>query len=759
MSDQTESATRTVTDGGVAGNHPTRLIHSVLVGPSTNGEFNTIEEDLSPEACVRLDDVRFEFESSVIGPEAATELKLLSKLIKEKPNRPASVFGHADPVGDDDYNKQLSGRRAEAMYALLTRKTALWEKLYSTQLAGGSDNWGVKSIQLMLTKLGHYNGPLNGVNDAATQNAVKSFQGSPAGAGLAVDGDPGTMTREKLFAAYMDAICVDESGASFKLDPTKDFLARGVDADGKGDYQGCSEFNPDLVFSQSEKAAFDASANKTQRNRENQPNRRVVIYLFRQGSKVSPDIWPCPRAKEGVAGCKKRFFSDGETRRSNQALRRKFEDTKDTFACRFYDRIGTLSPCESPPPPPPPVVATLEFVFDTDNNLQAGPTDAVTTFARMGLWDHAFDAAGAVLNNEAEANNFIGADTRRFYIRVRDTAASGSIQVNWRTLDAAGNNLDAPATQSLTLTETGAGTGLFASKALMLVTSADDQAQATHSGFAAGQPDAGVRARGQSNHRIRRASISGSVEAEYTPAGRAAVKTTIPVFQRSPNERRSIPLQIFVLRVAAGGAGVIPTAAGSALYTVDLRVIRETYERIGMSVATVVAPGTPAADIVTVGGDSIVLIDPPAGVNPANVSFANETTIGTAHPALANTTRVFFVGGLQSGNGGETWPDTLAPGADPRRSTVFTIQSTGPYAAAHEIGHALSDKQAAVPADSHYLAPTAPAGNRLRNNQNLMRREFLGPESVTGSKRIWDANDGGGFNQFTAMRRSRLTRP
>ncbi|MEJ7712139.1 MAG: hypothetical protein WKF84_20335 [Pyrinomonadaceae bacterium] len=121
--------------------------------------------------------------------------------------------------------------------------------------------------------------------------------------------------------------------------------------------------------------------------------------------------------------------------------------------------------------------------------------------------------------------------------------------------------------------------------------------------------------------------------------------------------------------MAAGGAGVIPSGAGSVLRTVDLRVIRETYERLGMSVSLVVDPATPAADIVTDAGDSIVLIDPPARVDPANVSIANETTLGTAHPALADTIRVFFVGGLSSGNGGRhsQTPSRLSaiPGAEP----------------------------------------------------------------------------------------------
>ena len=50
---------------------------------------------------------------------------------------------------------------------------------------------------------------------------------------------------------------------------------------------------------------------------------------------------------------------------------------------------------------------------------------------------------------------------------------------------------------------------------------------------------------------------------------------------------------------------------------------------------------------------AIVLIDPPVGANPANVTSADETAIATAHPGLADTIRLFFVGGLASGNGGE----------------------------------------------------------------------------------------------------------
>jgi hypothetical protein len=140
-----------------------------------------------------------------------------------------------------------------------------------------------------------------------------------------------------------------------KLQKT-DFLAQGADPKGKGDFQGCGEFNPVLIFSQQDEDRFEEAqrdkdrAVLDKRNDDNAPNRRVMVLMFRKGSRVLTSKWPCPRASEGAGGCIKRFFSDGEKRRSTRLpeLPRKFEDTKDTFACRFYQRISDSSPCHRP---------------------------------------------------------------------------------------------------------------------------------------------------------------------------------------------------------------------------------------------------------------------------------------------------------------------------------------------------------------------------------------------------------------------------
>ncbi len=299
----------------------------------------------------------FDFASSFIRPDMKDHLPELAALRKDHKIQdpgsgadifpPLSIFGHADPVGTDDFNKVLSGRRATAFYAMLVRDTGLWETLFSSPVQ--DDKWGTRSIQTMLSTV---QDPISidGIAGDETEGAVREFQSAN---GLKSDGIAGPVTRKALFQAYMDALC----GPDLKLDKTSDFLARNQDGgQGKGDYQGCSRFNPLRVFSTSEAANFEGAADKSERNQENAPNRRVVTLLFPPGRKVNPSFWPCPRATEGVADCRKRFFPDADVRRNPQGAHREFEDTGDTFGCRFYQIISDDSPCERVKPVPPPIL-------------------------------------------------------------------------------------------------------------------------------------------------------------------------------------------------------------------------------------------------------------------------------------------------------------------------------------------------------------------------------------------------------------------
>ena len=294
--------------GGVAGNHENPEQAGFPVGPATTGQFNTIRSPLVPIACWRVDDIRFDFDSSFVRSEVQYELDALQSLFDKHPGCPIAVFGHADPVGSDDYNKSLSGRRATTVYAVLIANSNLAKATSLWQSVAAQENWSSQAYAAM----------------------------------QAVTGQPAGTANSAVIQAYLQTI-----GAKLKI-TTTDFLGQGSDATGKADYQGCSEFNPLLIFSDAEAARYAQSSDNTQRNLANAPNRRVMVLMFRKGTVVDPTQWPCPRATEGKAGCLKRFWSDGDSRRS-QTLpdqRRTFDATHDTFACRFYQRLCCSSPCE-----------------------------------------------------------------------------------------------------------------------------------------------------------------------------------------------------------------------------------------------------------------------------------------------------------------------------------------------------------------------------------------------------------------------------
>jgi outer membrane protein OmpA-like peptidoglycan-associated protein len=287
-----------------------------------------------------LDDLRFDFDSSFVKPDAAAEFSVLANLWHKTGDAPLAIFGHADPSGDDAYNKTLSGRRAKAVYALLTRDLNAWEQLYSVPFRG--DQWGMRSIQTVLTTLSYDPGSINGKSTEQTTTAVKAFQQSNA---LNVDGVAGPKTRRVLFAKYMDAICRESAVLPFSIAKSA-FLARGANADGRGDYQGCGEHNPVLVFSKEEDKEFTKATRKQERDAINVTNRRVLVYVFPLGTTLDKLKWPCPAADAGPSECAAHFWPDGSVRRNPAEKRRLYAATRDTFACRFYDTMSRRSPCE-----------------------------------------------------------------------------------------------------------------------------------------------------------------------------------------------------------------------------------------------------------------------------------------------------------------------------------------------------------------------------------------------------------------------------
>jgi outer membrane protein OmpA-like peptidoglycan-associated protein len=291
----------------IVGEHSRSRRTQLLVAPSTTSPtFNVIGIDLIPVACFGLANLLFEFDSSFVLPHAGHALNGLPKMRKKKADKLGrlpllSVFGHADPVGNEEYNKILSGRRARAIYGLLTGRASHWEALIEQPFGG--DNWTAKKVSALMAQ---------------------------------TTGLPASTPRTALIQAYMAALFPSP------FNPT-DFLGRGSDPRGKADFQGCCEFNPLLILSTDDAVTLSDA----ERNRLNLPSRRVLIYLFDPSIKLDPNLWPCPRASEPAKGCKDRFFLDANARLAPGPERREHRGPADrTFACRFYSRIAKHSPCE-----------------------------------------------------------------------------------------------------------------------------------------------------------------------------------------------------------------------------------------------------------------------------------------------------------------------------------------------------------------------------------------------------------------------------
>jgi outer membrane protein OmpA-like peptidoglycan-associated protein len=464
MSDEARPIIHSVSEAGATATHAPLLPPAALVATAlTKDEHNTIKPTLVPFACWRGSDMNFKFESSFVLPGIAPQLKALKKLIDKhtltdeqgKPkHRPAlTVFGHADPTGSDDFNKALSGRRAQVIYGLLTRKTELWEELFNNH----ADHWDKETLGTMLDTVSSAASKQPSSPKAPQTESQPVATGQTPGAQSSaadtdrekqinkLQHDPGE--RKQLFKSYMDAVCVAEVfrleaadqarlqkqgveiaerlagllGQEFaeeedflqavervagpeekeknkqpllrealKTEPyavkPEDFLAGGKDKGGKGDYQGCGEFNPSFLQSQQEVDKFKNLPNsspekpilKAVRDAANEQNRRVLIFLFRPGVQITPEVWPCPRAKEGTEGCRKRFFRDGDERRNSRLPEkpRSYDETNRIYACRFYDRLSNNSPCELALPE-----ASVEIVFDDPLLGVASNIEVQLTFA------------------------------------------------------------------------------------------------------------------------------------------------------------------------------------------------------------------------------------------------------------------------------------------------------------------------------------------------------------------------------------------
>ncbi len=205
----------------------------------------------------------FEVDSAFPQPALLAHLPALARAARERPQARLVLFGHADATGDDDHNKHLTDRRAQAVFALLTQDLGVFDRVAS------ADHWGLSQYRRILDALG--------VVGSAEGKRVRTFQRQynadayhrgasreRAHASLQVDGILGPRTEAALRDAYLTRVPV-------ALDPAR-FIGPKT--------AGCGAFNPIGA---------------------NDQDRRVALALYRPDFPTESKI-PC---REGdAASCK-----------------------------------------------------------------------------------------------------------------------------------------------------------------------------------------------------------------------------------------------------------------------------------------------------------------------------------------------------------------------------------------------------------------------------------------------------------------------
>lgn len=109
--------------GGVAGN---------VIGRKMDNQAKQIKQTLPGAQVERVNEgikitlpenlVNFAFDSSNLSTTAQTNLDKLAKVLSDNPDTNINIYGHTDSKGSDQYNLDLSQRRAEAVKSYLINR-------------------------------------------------------------------------------------------------------------------------------------------------------------------------------------------------------------------------------------------------------------------------------------------------------------------------------------------------------------------------------------------------------------------------------------------------------------------------------------------------------------------------------------------------------------------------------------------------------------------------------------------------------------
>lgn len=87
---------------------------------STSPDVQYVDRNVVVEKMLSLDGIFFDFDKADIKPNSNAVLDKIARLLKQDGNKRYLITGYTDSRGNDDYNLQLSRKRAEAIIRALT---------------------------------------------------------------------------------------------------------------------------------------------------------------------------------------------------------------------------------------------------------------------------------------------------------------------------------------------------------------------------------------------------------------------------------------------------------------------------------------------------------------------------------------------------------------------------------------------------------------------------------------------------------------
>jgi hypothetical protein len=418
----------------------------------------------------------------------------------------------------------------------------------------------------------------------------------------------------------------------------------------------------------------------------------------------------------------------------------------------------------------------LAIMLDTNGDFRASPGDIESLYVQLGLWDFAFrvnaDANGAantLYDEQDDPNNFVGRDSHRFYYWLNDPAANtdnGKIEeiplanLQWYTRKPDKvTDEDHPANAGITLTETLPGSGVFVSKALMLVSDQVDTNEPTDTGLPAHPGKSGP---GVANHRTRRVDgIDDLMVAAYQSQlpGASPHLLLTPTFSRTNDmlsNRRTLSVHIFNFSDTNKGVAKTPQPTIDVMMkefsrrfaplgiriniigndVIDLPMGSPINLNMVAGFMSVLDGAVPCGTRVTASGDQLALIGLIRAVDPASKVNENVYYIAVV-PNLA-------------ANRGESFPDGYEkPGVMEKNFTFLSGAAMQmDYVPAHEAAHMLVN-ETMTNAEANAMAPGWTPGGHFGGASAALQQRFNvmepggtsappGPRADNETRRFWN---------------------